>query len=107
LRHVAIEIVVKLRFLCILHTEAHIQNFKPVGMSLKVYNEKTDMCQFYKHDTTPVNIKLGELTIKSKSEICVLGVIFDSKLHWFNHISSAITKSTRALNALKLKKILH
>ena len=69
---------------------------------LKVNNEKTDMCLFYKHDTTPVNIMVGDQSIKSKREINVLGVTFDSKLQWSSHVSKAIAKSTRALNAIKL-----
>ena len=69
---------------------------------LKVNNEKTDMCLFYKHDTIPVNIMVGDQSIKSKREINVLGVTFDSKLQWASHVSKAIAKSTRALNAIKL-----
>ena len=40
--------------------------------------------------------------IKSKKEINVLGIIFDSKLQWGPQVANAITKSTRALNAISL-----
>jgi hypothetical protein len=60
------------------------------------------MFLFYKHDSTPVNIKLGDLIIRSESESNVLEVTFDSKLQRSNLILSAIKKSTRALNAIKL-----
>ncbi len=69
---------------------------------LKVNQEKTDLCLFYKHDTAPVTIRLGDSLIRSKSEINVLGILFDSKLQWSNHVSKAISKANRALNAIKL-----
>ncbi len=69
---------------------------------LKVNNEKTDMCLFYKHDTTPVIVKVGELSIRSKKEINVLGVTLDSKLQWSSHVANAIQKSSKSLNAIKL-----
>jgi hypothetical protein len=80
--------------------KAVIKWFRKFG--LKVNNEKTDMCLFYKHDTTPVFIKVGDLSIRSKKEINVLGVTFDSKLQWSNHVANAILKLTRSLNAIKL-----
>ena len=42
--------------------------------------------------------------IKSNKTINVLGVIFDSKLQWADHIAHAITKSFSALNAIRLIK---
>ena len=69
---------------------------------LKVNNEKTDMCLFYKNDTTPVIIKVGDQSITSKKEINVLGVTFDAKLQWSNHVNNIIQRSTRSLNAIKL-----
>jgi hypothetical protein len=68
---------------------------------LKVNNEKTDLCLFYRQDTAQVSIHVGETVIKSKSKINVLGVIFDSNIQWTNHISKVIQKADRALNAIK------
>jgi hypothetical protein len=68
---------------------------------LKVNNKKTDMCLFYKHDTAPVIIKVGDLSIRCKKEINVLGVTFDSKIQRSNHVANIIQKSTRSLNAIK------
>jgi hypothetical protein len=59
------------------------------------------LCFFFKNDTAPVNINLGESTINSKGEINVLGVVFDLKLQWANHISNVIMKVNCALNAIK------
>ena len=69
---------------------------------LKVNQEKTDLCLFYKNDTVGVKVRLGEVTIESKNEINILGVLFDSKLIWCNHVSKVINKANRALNAIKL-----
>ena len=69
---------------------------------LKVNQDKTDLCLFYKHDTAPIKIKIGDSILQTKNEINVLGVLFDSKLKWSNHVSKVITKANKALNAIKL-----
>jgi hypothetical protein len=69
---------------------------------LKVNQEKTDLCLFYKNDTACVNLNLENIVIRSKKEISVLGVVFDSRLCWDNHVEKAINKANKALNAMKL-----
>jgi hypothetical protein len=69
---------------------------------LRVNYDKTDLCLFYKKDTTPVSVSVGDTVIKSRSKINVLGVVFDCKLQWSNHRASIIMKANRALNAIKL-----
>ena len=49
-------------------------------------------------------IKLQGTQVKSKKERNVLGVIFDSKLTWCAHVAATISKSKKALFALKLLK---
>ena len=46
-------------------------------------------------------IKNGNI-LKSNKKINILGVIFDSKLQWSEHIAHAIKKATCALNAIRL-----
>ena len=69
---------------------------------LKVNQEKTELCLFYKHDTARVRMTLGDVVIESKNEINILGVTFDSKLQWCPHILKVINKANKALNAIKL-----
>jgi hypothetical protein len=69
---------------------------------LKVNNAKTDLCLFYKNNTTPIVLSLGDSLIRSKSEINVLGLVFDTKPQWSNHVATIIKKASRALNAIKL-----
>ena len=71
---------------------------------MKVNEQKTDLCLFYRGDTTPISINLNNKEIKSNNTINVLGVIFDSKLQWADHIAHAITKSYSALNAIRIIK---
>jgi hypothetical protein len=47
-------------------------------------------------------VLLCESVIKSKNEIIVLVVMFDSKLQWSNQVSRVIKKASRALNAIEL-----
>jgi hypothetical protein len=63
---------------------------------------KTKICLFSKCDTAPVRIRFDGTTIESKKSIKVLGVVFDSKLNWSDHILYAINRANRALNTIKL-----
>jgi hypothetical protein len=69
---------------------------------LKINEKKTEICLFYKRDTDPVNVMIGEDLVTNSDTINILGVIFDSKMNWSQQIRNAITKSTRALNALSI-----
>ena len=42
--------------------------------------------------------------ITSKTTMGVLGVLFDSKLQWIQHVALAIKKANNALSAIKLVK---
>ena len=71
---------------------------------LKVNEAKTELCLFFKHDTTPISITLNTKAIKSKSTINILGVLFDSKLTWSDHVAKTLLKTNKALCAIKLIK---
>ena len=71
---------------------------------MKVNESKTDLCLFYKGDSTPISLNLYGKTIVSNKTMNVLGVIFDSKMQWSNQVAHAIKRSTKALNAIKLIK---
>jgi hypothetical protein len=43
----------------------------------------------------------NDCQIKSKKEINLLGITFDSQLQWSKNVTKEITKANRALNALK------
>ena len=66
--------------------------------------EKTEVCLFYKQDHNTVELTLNGKLIRSKKTINVLGVTFDSKMQWTTQVSMAISKSKRALHAIKLVK---
>ena len=51
-----------------------------------------------------VVIKFNGVSIVSSKKINVLGVIFDQKLQWSDHIAHCITKSSKALTAIRLIK---
>ena len=71
---------------------------------LRVNEEKTEICLFYRKDCPPVKIPINGNEINSKKNIKVLGVYFDSKLDWHLHIQTSITKAKKALQAIKLIK---
>ena len=49
---------------------------------LKVNENKIEICFFHRNDAQKINLILQGQTIRSKSTMNVLGVIFDSKLNW-------------------------
>ena len=57
-----------------------------------------------RHNHPSLTINVGQQEVKSKTQIGVLGVIFDSKLQWGPQVSSTMFKATKALNAIKLIK---
>ena len=71
---------------------------------LKVNESKTEMCLFFRNDCRPVSLMLNGKEIISKQTINVLGVTFDSKLQWSQHVAKAILKSKQALHAINLIK---
>ena len=62
------------------------------GSGLKVNENKTEACIFYRKDTPQVEISVNNVPIITKDHINVLGVIFDTKLTWSKH-SKANKKS--------------
>ena len=71
---------------------------------LKVNESKTELCLFYRRDTQQIEIFLGDVSVKSKAHMNVLGVCFDSKLSWSQHTANSINKAQKALHAIKLIK---
>ena len=71
---------------------------------LVVNAEKTEICLFLKRDHPTVNLTINGKLIKSKKNINVLGVTFNSKLQWSSQVSQAINNSKRALHGIRLIK---
>ena len=59
---------------------------------MQVNSKKTEFCIFYKSDFMPKTITLLNEKITSKREIKILGVTFDSKLSWHNHVNNTVLK---------------
>ena len=57
---------------------------------LKVNDEKMELCLFYRNDFPPITISINLKLLTSKSTMNVLGVNFDSKLNWQNHVQTVI-----------------
>ena len=71
---------------------------------MKVNELKTSLCLFHNSDVRPITIEFNGVEIKSKKNINVLGVIFDQKMQWSDHIAYTVLKSNNALNAVRLLK---
>ena len=71
---------------------------------LKVNDDKTEICLFYRKDTPPIKIEINGIEITSLKSINVLGITFDSKLNWQIQAQNAVTKSAKSLQAIKIIK---
>ena len=49
-----------------------------------------------------VIIKVNNFEIKSLNSMNVLGIVFDSKFNWNDHVAKAISKSNMALHCIRL-----
>ena len=78
--------------------ETIIKRLKDSG--LKVNDAKTELCIFNKTDIASVTI--NTFKIKSKNQINVLGVIFDTKLKWHSQVENVIKKANKAKYAISL-----
>jgi hypothetical protein len=72
------------------------------GLGLKVNESKTELCIFHQSSTTDGSLLIDYVLIKSKNEINVLGITFDSKLQWGSQVSRAIRGANNSLQTIKL-----
>ena len=71
---------------------------------MTVNETKTEICMFHKTNVNMVDFTINGITIKSKQSINILGVQFDAKLNWEQHISNIINKLKRTLHGIRLIK---
>ena len=69
---------------------------------LVINQEKTEVCLFHRNDIKVRTINIGANAIQVKQHIKILGVIFDSKLTWFNQVDNALASANKAKQALSL-----
>ena len=69
---------------------------------MTVNEDKTEICIFYKSHVDLVDVTINNVAIRSKQSTNILGVQFNSKLNWEQHISNAVNKAKRTLHGIKL-----
>ena len=74
------------------------------GSGLKINENKTEICLFHRNDHTPITLTLNGISLKTKSSMNVLGVLFDSKLSWGDQVNKTINKAKKTLHAINLIK---
>ena len=69
---------------------------------LKVNAEKTELVVFHRSDTATSTMRINGVVVKSKKEISVLGLTFDSKLEWSLQVERTTRKARSTLQGLRL-----
>ena len=69
---------------------------------LKINESKTELCLFSRNDVAAMVMSVNGVDVSTKSEINVLGVLFDSKLQWGPQVQKTLTKANKALNAIRM-----
>jgi hypothetical protein len=72
------------------------------GSGLKVNLEKTELVIFHRFDSSLGQVKMGQNTITSKHQMNVLGIVFDNRLSWSNHVDKALTEAKKAIHPVKV-----
>ena len=86
--------------ICVNETSEIITWLRKNGM--QVNNSKTEMCVFHKGDTRETEVMLDGIQITTKKSMKVLGVIFDTKLTWYEHISKTIVSANKVKQGLAI-----
>jgi hypothetical protein len=60
---------------------------------LVVISSKTDLCLFHRNDQQEIHVIIWDILVKSSKRMNVLGVTFDCKLNWKEHV--ALTKKIK------------
>ena len=71
---------------------------------LKVNGSKTEVCIFSRTMVASMDISINGIKVRTKKEIGVLGIVFDSWLQWGPLVQRALTRANKALSAIKLIK---
>ena len=71
---------------------------------LKVNDNKTEACLFHIRDHPPVEISVNNTIIATKPSMNVLGVQFDTKLQWADHVNNITRKLKKVLQSIMLIK---
>ena len=68
---------------------------------LKVNESKTELCLFHRNPHELISLIFNGVTLTSKHHMNVLGVVFDSRLQWNEHVAQTIRKTNSALHCVK------
>ena len=69
---------------------------------LKINISKTELCVFHRRNLVQISFELEGTEITSSRTINILGILFDSKMNWADHVKKAISESNSNLYAIKL-----
>ena len=68
---------------------------------LKVNDSKTELCLFHRNPQNPVKLTFNGINLESSQHMNVLGVTFDSRLNWNDHVAQTIKKTNSALHCIR------
>jgi hypothetical protein len=71
---------------------------------LKINESKTELCVFHRSKDADIEIEFCNHRIKNKSNINILGILFDSKLNWHDHVDRRVIEANQRLFAIKTIK---
>ena len=69
---------------------------------LVVNENKTEVCLFHRFDARIKTIDIGTKKVEVSGQMKILGIIFDSKLTWYNQACKSIASANKAKQALRL-----
>ena len=79
--------------------QRHISELEKLGM--RVNESKTEVMTFHKNSLLKATLKIGTSKIKSAPTMRILGILFDDRLNWKQHVNEVVNKATIKLNVIK------
>jgi hypothetical protein len=67
----------------------------------EVSQSKTETGLFFKQDCLPIKLNLGDTSITTKKSVNILGLTFNSKLQWSNHVATVTLKANCSIYVVK------
>ena len=71
---------------------------------MKINTLKTEICIFHRRNMLVMDVELLGLVVKSRNIMNVLGIRFDSRLKWNEHVDMAIKGANASLYGIRMIK---
>ena len=78
----------------------HVDWLQSIGMVVNI--AKTEAVVFARNPIDPVELDVNGTKFKTSLSMKILGVVFDSRMKWDNHVDKILGQAKKTLNGLRI-----